>query len=347
MIKKIFLNYKDSGVNINKSNNLIKCIKNTIEKTYCKEVISDLGEFSALYSLQQKYHEPILVSSTDGVGTKLRLTIDFKKYNTIGIDLVAMCVNDIIVKGAKPLFFLDYYASGNLEFNIASSVIKSIAVGCIQSKCALIGGEIAEMPDIYQNANYDIVGFCVGVVEKTKIIDGSKVKVGDILIALGSSGPHSNGYSLIRKILQLKKIDPTLILLKNKLLIDILLMPTRIYVKNILKLIKKNNIHAIAHITGGGFWENIPRVLPSNTKAIIDESSWKWPVIFNWLQQTGNITTHDMYSTFNCGVGMIIILPKEEVSDALKLLNQLGEKAWKIGKIISSNINKPQVIIRK
>jgi phosphoribosylformylglycinamidine cyclo-ligase len=344
---KISLSYKDAGVNIDAGNTLVERIKGAVKETRRPEVMGGLGGFGALCALPQKYREPILVSGTDGVGTKLRLAMDLKRHDTIGIDLVAMCVNDLIVQGAEPLFFLDYYATGKLYVDIASSVIKSIAAGCKQSGCALVGGETAEMPGMYHGEDYDIAGFCVGVVEKTKIIDGSKVKAGDVIIALGSSGPHSNGYSLIRKILQLSQIDPVTIQLENKSLADHLLAPTRIYVKNILALIEKVDIHAIAHITGGGFWENIPRVLPANTQAQIDGASWQWPAIFSWLQQTGNVTTHEMYRTFNCGVGMLIIIPAKEVSDTLQLLNQLGENAWQIGKIVAINANEPQVTISK
>lgn len=342
---KTSLSYKDAGVNIDAGNTLVERIKGAVKETRRPEVMGGLGGFGALCALPQKYREPILVSGTDGVGTKLRLAMDLKRHDTIGIDLVAMCVNDLIVQGAEPLFFLDYYATGKLAVDTATSVIKSIAAGCKQSGCALVGGETAEMPGMYHGEDYDIAGFCVGVVEKTKIIDGSKVKAGDALIALGASGPHSNGYSLIRKILQLNQIDPATVQLENKSLADHLLAPTRIYVKNILALIEKQNIHAIAHITGGGFWENIPRVLPANTQAQIDSASWQWPAIFSWLQQTGNVSTHEMYRTFNCGVGMLIVLPAEEVSDTLQLLNQLGEKAWQIGKIVEINSEQPQVTI--
>lgn len=345
MTDKISLSYKDAGVNIDAGNTVVERIKGAVKETRRPEVIGGLGGFGALCALPQKYREPILVSGTDGVGTKLQLAMDLKRHDTIGIDLVAMCVNDLIVQGAEPLFFLDYYATGKLAVDTATSVIKSIAAGCKQSGCALVGGETAEMPGMYHGEDYDIAGFCVGVVEKTKIIDGSKVKTSDALIALGASGPHSNGYSLIRKILQLNQIDPAKVQLENKSLADHLLAPTRIYVKNILALIEKQNIHAIAHITGGGFWENIPRVLPANTQAQIDSTSWQWTAIFSWLQQTGNVSTHEMYRTFNCGVGMLIVLPAEEVSDTLQLLNQLGEKAWQIGKIVEINADEPQVTI--
>ena len=293
-----------------------------------------------------KYKEPILVSGTDGVGTKLRLAIDLKKHDTIGIDLVAMCVNDLVVQGAEPLFFLDYYATGKLNVDVASDVVKGIAEGCVQSGCALVGGETAEMPGMYHAGDYDLAGFCVGVVEKSEIIDGSQVKVGDALIALGSSGPHSNGYSLIRKVIDVAGVNPATEQLNGHPLSEQVLAPTKIYVKSVLALIKQTEVHAIAHLTGGGFWENIPRVLPKKTKAVIDESSWEWQPVFKWLQEKGNIETYEMYRTFNCGVGMVIALPQSQVETALAILKQSGENAWLIGHIESATDNEPQVIIK-
>ncbi len=256
-----------------------------------------------------------------------------------------MCVNDLIVQGAEPLFFLDYYATGKLDVDVAASVIKGIAYGCEMSGCALVGGETAEMPGMYHEGDYDLAGFCVGVVEKSEIIDGTAVKTGDTLIALGSSGAHSNGYSLIRKVLEVSGANPA-DLLEGKPLSEHFLAPTKIYVKSILQLIKQTEVHAIAHLTGGGFWENIPRVLPDNTKAVIDESSWQWPAIFNWLQEKGNISRYEMYRTFNCGVGMVIALPEKEVETALALLEQSGEKAWVIGKIEHLGEGEAQVEIQ-
>lgn len=327
------LSYKDAGVDINAGNELVDRIKPHVKRTRRAEVIGGLGGFGALCAIPTKYKEPILVSGTDGVGTKLRLAIDLHKHDTIGIDLVAMCVNDLIVQGAEPLFFLDYYATGKLDVDVASDVIKGIADGCEQSGCALIGGETAEMPGMYHANDYDLAGFCVGVVEKNEIIDGSAVRVGDALIALASSGPHSNGYSLIRKIIGLAKVSPAETLLDGKPLADHLLAPTKIYVKSILQLIKHVDVHAIAHLTGGGFWENIPRVLPDHVRAVINEKSWQWPSVFRWLQENGNVDTYEMYRTFNCGVGMVIALPQEDVETALALLAQTGEKAWVIGQI--------------
>ena len=345
-MSKPSLSYKDAGVDINAGNELVERIKPHVKRTTRPEVIGGLGGFGALCALPSKYKEPILVSGTDGVGTKLRLAIDLRKHDTIGIDLVAMCVNDLVVQGAEPLFFLDYYATGRLEVDVASDVVKGIAEGCVQSGCALVGGETAEMPGMYHAGDYDLAGFCVGVVEKSKIIDGSKVQAGDALIALGSSGPHSNGYSLIRKVIDVAGVNPATEQLAGKALGDQLLAPTRIYVKSVLELIEKVDVHAIAHLTGGGFWENIPRVLPDNTKAVIDEKSWEWQPVFKWLQEKGNIDSYEMYRTFNCGVGMVIALPQADVEKALNVLRQAGENAWLIGQIESLNPGEKQVIIR-
>ena len=344
-MSKQSLSYKDAGVDINAGNALVERIKPEVKRTTRAEVIGGLGGFGALCAIPSKYKEPVLVSGTDGVGTKLRLAIDLKKHDTIGIDLVAMCVNDLVVQGAEPLFFLDYYATGKLDVDIAADVVKGIADGCVQSGCALVGGETAEMPGMYHEGDYDLAGFCVGVVEKSEIIDGSRVKNGDALIALGSSGPHSNGYSLVRKVIDVAGVNPATELLDNKLLSEHLLAPTKIYVKSVLALIKQADVHAIAHLTGGGFWENIPRVLPKNTKAVIDEKSWKWPSVFNWLQEKGNIDTYEMYRTFNCGVGMVIALPQEQVDTALAILKQAGENAWLIGHIEHAEDDAEQVVI--
>lgn len=344
-MSKQSLSYKDAGVDINAGNSLVERIKPEVKRTTRAEVIGGLGGFGALCAIPSKYKEPILVSGTDGVGTKLRLAIDLKKHDTIGIDLVAMCVNDLVVQGAEPLFFLDYYATGKLDVDVAADVVKGIADGCVQSGCALVGGETAEMPGMYHAGDYDLAGFCVGVVEKSEIIDGSRVKNGDALIALGSSGPHSNGYSLVRKVIDVACVNPATELLDNKPLSEHVLAPTKIYVKSVLSLIKQADVHAIAHLTGGGFWENIPRVLPKNTKAVIDEKSWKWPSVFNWLQEKGNIDTYEMYRTFNCGVGMVIALPQEQVETALAILKQAGENAWLIGHIEHAEYDAEQVVI--
>ena len=344
-MSKQSLSYKDAGVDINAGNALVERIKPEVKRTTRAEVIGGLGGFGALCAIPSKYKEPILVSGTDGVGTKLRLAIDLKKHDTIGIDLVAMCVNDLVVQGAEPLFFLDYYATGKLDVDVAADVVKGIADGCVQSGCALVGGETAEMPGMYHAGDYDLAGFCVGVVEKSEIIDGSRVKNGDALIALGSSGPHSNGYSLVRKVIDVAGVNPVTELLDNKPLSEHVLAPTKIYVKSVLALIKQADVHAIAHLTGGGFWENIPRVLPKNTKAVIDEKSWEWPSVFNWLQEKGNIDTYEMYRTFNCGVGMVIALSQEQVETALAILKQAGENAWLIGHIEHAEDDAEQVVI--
>ena len=330
------LTYKDSGVDITKGNKLIEKIKPIAKSTLRPGVLNGLGGFGAMFEIPlDKYKNPVLVSGTDGVGTKLMVAEMLNKHDTIGIDLVAMCVNDLIVQGAKPLFFLDYYATGSLNTEIATSVISGIGEGCIRSGCSLIGGETAEMPGMYKGEEYDLAGFCVGIVEKDNIIDGSKVSVGDQIIALGSSGPHSNGYSLIRKVLE--KTKP------SSEQLEALLEPTKIYVKSILSLIESQPIHAISHITGGGLLENIPRVLPKNLAAKLDSNSWETPEIFNWIQDQGKIDTTEMYRVLNCGVGMIVIVPKESLDDSIKLLNSNGEDSWLIGEIVSSDGN--QVLI--
>ncbi len=339
------LSYKDAGVDIDAGNALVDRIKGVVKRTRRPEVMGGLGGFGALCELPTKYKQPLLVSGTDGVGTKLRLALDMKKHDTIGIDLVAMCVNDLIVQGAEPLFFLDYYATGKLDVDTATSVVTGIGEGCLQAGCALIGGETAEMPGMYDGSDYDLAGFCVGVVEKEDVIDGSKVKAGDALIAVGSSGPHSNGYSLIRKIIEVSDADLQAPL-GDKTVGEALLEPTRIYIKSALKLIAEHDIHAISHITGGGFWENIPRVLPKETKAVIDGSSWQWPEVFQWLQEKGNVETFEMYRTFNCGVGLIIALPEEQAEAAVNLLTEQGENAWVIGSVAQAAEGDKQVEIQ-
>ncbi len=340
------LSYKEAGVDIDAGNALVNNIKGTVKSTTRPEVMGSIGGFGALCGIPSRYKNPVLVSGTDGVGTKLRLAIDFKKHDTVGIDLVAMSVNDLIVQGAEPLFFLDYYATGKLNVEDATKVIAGIGEGCRQSACALIGGETAEMPGMYHDADYDLAGFAVGVVEKDEIIDGSKVKPGDSVIAIASSGPHSNGYSLIRKVLEVSKADPYAKLSDGRTIIDSLLTPTRIYVKPILNLMKETTIHALAHITGGGFWENIPRVLPKGTKVVCQSSSWTWPEVFKWIQKNGNIETHEMYRTFNCGVGMIVVVDKENAEKAVSVLNSSGEHAWVIGSIEKANDGEEQVEIK-
>ena len=324
------LTYKDSGVDITKGNKLIEKIKPIAKSTSRPGVLAGLGGFGAMFEIPlSRYDNPVLISSTDGVGTKLMVAEMLNKHDTIGIDLVAMCVNDLIVQGAEPLFFLDYYATGILNPELATTVISGIAKGCIHSGCALIGGETAEMPGMYQGEDYDLAGFCVGIVEKNKIIDGSRVSVGDHMIALGSSGPHSNGYSLIRKIME--KSKPS----SNQL--DSLIEPTKIYVKSILSLISKLPVNAISHITGGGILENLPRVLPNHLAAKIDSTSWELPEIFRWLQTEGNIDITEMYRVLNCGVGMVVVVPKTKSQQTIDHLNICGEKAWQIGEVVKEN----------
>ncbi|MFT5295583.1 MAG: phosphoribosylformylglycinamidine cyclo-ligase [Colwellia sp.] len=344
--QKQSLSYKDAGVDIDAGNALVEKIKGAVKRTTRPEVMGGIGGFGAICQIPTGYKEPVLVSGTDGVGTKLRLAIDLKKHDTVGIDLVAMCVNDLLVLGAEPLYFLDYYATAKLDVDVASDVVAGIAEGCIQSGCALVGGETAEMPGMYHEGDYDIAGFCTGIAEKSELIDGSKVAAGDQLIALGSSGPHSNGFSLIRKVLEVNNTDTTE-MLGDRSIADHLLEPTKIYVKSTLAMLKEVKAHALSHITGGGFWENIPRVLPESAQAIINGNSWQWPEIFNWLQEKGNITTHEMYRTFNCGVGMIIVVPADSLAQSLEILTAHGENAWHIGEIADMKADSEQVVINK
>jgi len=329
------LSYRDAGVNIDAGNDLVDRIKDTAKRTRRPEVLSGLGGFGGAFALPAGYKEPVLISGTDGVGTKLKLAMQLERHDQIGIDLVAMCVNDLIVAGAEPLFFLDYYATGQLDLDTASAVISGIGAGCELAGCSLVGGETAEMPGMYQGNDYDLAGFCVGIVERSKIIDGSRVKAGDALIALGSSGPHSNGYSLVRKIIEVSGAD-----LQQSVggqpLAEALMAPTRIYVKSLLSLLETCDVKAMAHITGGGLPENLPRVLPEGTEALIETESWEWPAVFQWLQENGNVATDEMYRTFNCGVGMVICVPSEEKDAALQQLKKSGEEAWLLGHIGST-----------
>jgi phosphoribosylformylglycinamidine cyclo-ligase len=336
------LSYKDAGVDINAGNALIERIKGVAKRTRRPEVMTGLGGFASLFELPQGYKQPVLVSGTDGVGTKLRLAMDMGKHDTIGIDLVAMCVNDLIVGGAEPLFFLDYYATGKLNVDIAADVVSGIGDGCEMAGVALVGGETAEMPGMYEGEDYDLAGFCVGIAEKEEIIDGSKVATGDTLIALASSGPHSNGYSLVRKIIEVSNADLDQDL-DGQPLKDALIAPTKIYVKSVLKLINASEVHALCHITGGGFQENIPRVLPATAKAVINTKSWDLPPVFKWLQEKGNVDAFEMYRTFNCGVGMIACVPADKADSAVALLNAEGEQAWIIGHIEDAVTGEDQV----
>jgi phosphoribosylformylglycinamidine cyclo-ligase len=337
------ISYKDAGVDIDAGNALVKAIKPIAKATTRPEVPSSLGGFGALFELDMsKYKNPILVSGTDGVGTKLRLAIDSGKHDQVGIDLVAMCVNDLIVQGAEPLFFLDYYATGKLELDVATDVVKGIGEGCLQSGCALIGGETAEMPGMYPKGDYDLAGFCVGIVEKSDLIDGSKVKAGDVMLGLASSGPHSNGYSLIRKIIDVKGCDLQADI-DGQPLIDALMAPTRIYVKPLLDLMKTVDIHALSHITGGGLLENLPRVMPENTMANINTNSWDRPAVFDWLQEQGNVEYEEMHRTLNCGIGMVIVVDEADQQKAIDALTAAGETVSVIGQIEASEQAEPTV----
>ncbi len=336
------LNYKSAGVDIAAGNELVERIKPIAARTRTAGVMAGLGGFGSMFELPlDRYQNPILVSGTDGVGTKLKLAIDLGIHDTVGIDLVAMCVNDIIVQGAEPLFFLDYFATGRLDVDTATSVIKGIGQGCELAGAALVGGETAEMPGMYADGEYDLAGFCVGIVEKSKVLDGSKVRVGDKLIGVASSGPHSNGYSLIRKIITHSGSDLSDIF-GDKTLGSALLEPTRIYVKSLLSLLDKVPVHALAHITGGGLTENLPRVLPNDTQANIDLSSWTFPDIFLWLQEQGNVALADMLTTFNCGIGMIVCVASEDEKATLEALQNSGETVFVIGELVEST-GKPEV----
>lgn len=319
------LSYRDAGVDIDAGNELVRRIAPLARAATRPEVLGGLGGFGALCRLPAGYRNPVLVAGTDGVGTKLRLVLAEDRHDTVGMDLVAMCANDLVVGGAEPLLFLDYYATGKLDLDTAERVVQGIAEGCRQAGCALSGGETAEMPGIYAGGDYDLAGFCVGVVEEDGIIDGRKVQPGDRVLALASSGPHANGYSLIRRILERQRAPAHLM--------ETLLAPTRIYVRSLLELARRIPVHAQAHITGGGLPENLPRVLPPGTRARLNADSWQWPEVFAWLQQTGRVDTAEMLRTFNCGVGMTVVVPDEHADTALRILSEAGETAWVLGEI--------------
>ena len=338
------LTYRDAGVDIDAGDQLVENIRPFAKRTLREGVLAGIGGFGALFEISRNYREPVLVSGTDGVGTKLKLAFDLNRHDTIGIDLVAMSVNDILTQGAEPLFFLDYYACGRLDVATATRVIKGIAAGCEQSGCALIGGETAEMPGMYPKDEYDLAGFAVGIVEKSEIIDGSLIAEGDILLGLASNGAHSNGYSLIRKIIEMKRVDLSA-QLAGKTLSDLILAPTRIYVKPLLKLIKKVNVKGLAHITGGGLTENVPRVLPRALAAHIERGAWTTPPLFTWLKEQGNIAEREMHRVFNCGIGMVVIVSAEEATAAEALLAKTGETVWRIGTVQRRRGNGPQAVI--
>jgi len=328
------LTYKDAGVDIAAGNELVERIKPLVAKTLRPEVLTGLGGFGGLFALTPgQYAEPVLVSGTDGVGTKLKLAQRLQRHETIGIDLVAMCANDVLVQGAEPLFFLDYFACGQLDAEVAASVIGGIADGCEMAGAALIGGETAEMPDMYPAGEYDLAGFCVGVVERGNLIDGSAIAAGDALIAIGSSGPHSNGYSLVRKVLELAE-NPNI---DGQPAEGLLLEPTRIYVKPVLRLMQTINVKGLAHITGGGLTENIPRILHGGLHAEIDVSSWQPGPVFDWLAVSGRISIDEMRRTFNCGVGMIVVTDAADVEATIRNLQESGERAWRVGAIVDGD----------
>ncbi|MEO6975622.1 MAG: phosphoribosylformylglycinamidine cyclo-ligase [Gallionella sp.] len=331
-VKSGSLTYRDAGVDMAAGDRLVENIKPFAKRTMRPEVLNGIGGFGALVEISKKFREPVLVSGTDGVGTKLKLAFELNRHDTVGIDLVGMSVNDILVQGAEPLFFLDYFACGKLDVDAATEVIKGIAFGCEQAGCALIGGETAEMPGMYPAGEYDLAGFAVGVVEKADIISGADIQAGDAVIGLASNGAHSNGYSLVRKIINTHKVD-----LQQKLdgkpLADLIMAPTRIYVKPLLALIKSLTVKGMAHITGGGLLENVPRVLPENVVAQLDGKTWHTPALFDWLREMGNIVPQEMYRTFNCGIGMVVVVARKDAEAALKQLNAAGETATVIGSI--------------
>jgi phosphoribosylformylglycinamidine cyclo-ligase len=337
--------YRSAGVDIDAGDAFVEAIKPHARRTLRKGVLAGIGGFGALFEVSRRYREPVLVSGTDGVGTKLKLAFELRRHDTIGIDLVAMSVNDILTLGAEPLFFLDYYACGRLDVRVAAAVIKGIAAGCEQAGCALIGGETAEMPGMYADGEYDLAGFAVGVVEKRRVIDGSAISAGDVVLGLASSGAHSNGYSLIRRIIEVKRVNLSATL-DGKTLSDMLLAPTRIYVKPVLKLIKRIAVKGIAHITGGGLLENVPRILPSRLVAELRHDSWVAPPLFDWLKQQGGIAEHEMYRVFNCGIGMALVVGAADAARARALLTRAGETVWAIGTIRPRRGREPQVVIQ-
>ena len=338
------LTYRDAGVDIDAGDALVENIKPFAKRTMRPEVMAGIGGFGALCALPGKYKEPVLVSGTDGVGTKLKLAFELKRHDTIGIDLVAMSVNDILTQGAEPLFFLDYFACGKLDVATATGVVKGIAAGCEQSGCALIGGETAEMPGMYPSGEYDLAGFAVGVVEKSKIIDGSTIEAGDAVLGLASSGAHSNGYSLIRRVIAEKNVDLSA-KLDGRPLSDLILAPTRIYVKPVLALMQKIPVKGLAHITGGGIVDNLPRVLAEGLTARIDGKSWPRPPLFSWLQQQGNVDEAEMLRVFNCGIGMVVIVAAEHAETAAATLRAAGETVWRIGSVAARAPGEEQTVV--
>jgi len=340
----VSLSYRDAGVDIDAGDALVEAIKPFAKRTMREGVLGGIGGFGGLFEISKKYKEPVLVSGTDGVGTKLRLAFELNRHDTVGIDLVAMSVNDILVQGAEPLFFLDYFACGKLDVATATAVVKGIALGCEQSGCALLGGETAEMPGMYPDGEYDLAGFAVGAVEKSQIIDGSKIAAGDVVLGLASSGIHSNGYSLVRKIIEVAKPDLDADFHGRKLA-DVLMAPTRLYVKPLLALMQAMEVKGLVHITGGGLVENIPRVLADGLTAVLDAKSWTMPPLFQWLQQHGGVADAEMHRVFNCGIGMTVIVSKENADAAMARLAEAGETVYRIGEIRARNEGEAQTIV--
>lgn len=330
------MSYKAAGVDIDAGDALVEAIKPLARSTLREGCVGGIGGFGALFEVPRRYRDPVLVASTDGVGTKLKLAFEFDRHHTVGIDLVAMCVNDIVVQGAEPLFFLDYFATGKLEPARSIAVLEGIAEGCRQAGAALIGGETAEMPGMYGGGEYDLAGFCVGVVERRRILDGNSAQNGDVIVGIASSGPHSNGYSLIRRVIEVNGAEPDTAV-DGVPVSDLLMTPTRIYVKSVLSALNEIPVRAIAHITGGGIAGNLQRVLPPACQARIDARSWTWPTIFAWLQNLGGIDTAEMYRTFNCGIGMIMVVPAEYADALVQHLGKVGENAFIIGGIIAAS----------
>jgi phosphoribosylformylglycinamidine cyclo-ligase len=331
------LSYRDAGVDIDAGEELVERIKPHVRRSLRREVLGGIGGFGGLFELPlERYRRPVLVSGTDGVGTKLRLAIDSGRHDTVGIDLVAMCVNDVVVQGAEPLFFLDYFASGKLDVDVGERLIRGIVDGCVQAGCALVGGETAEMPGMYHGQDYDLAGFCVGIVEKDAIIDGSRTRPSDVVLGLPSSGAHSNGFSLIRKVLEVTRADLKMPL-QGTPLIDRLMAPTRIYVKALLALIAEVPVSGMAHITGGGLVENIPRVLPEGLEVVLERGAWTRPAIFDWLQEHGSISDAEMARVFNCGIGMTVHVAAGDAARAIAILADAGQEAAVIGRIESGS----------
>jgi phosphoribosylformylglycinamidine cyclo-ligase len=343
--KPASLTYRDAGVDIDAGDALVQRIKPFARRTMRPGVLAGIGGFGALFEVPRTYQEPVLVSGTDGVGTKLKLAFELERHDTIGIDLVAMSVNDILTLGAEPLFFLDYFACGKLDVDTASRVVKGIAAGCEAAGCALIGGETAEMPGLYAGTEYDLAGFAVGVVEKSRIIDGTTIAPGDAILGLASDGAHSNGYSLVRKIVSARSIDLKTAAIEGQPLADLLLAPTRIYVRPMLDLLRRVGVKGLAHITGGGLTENVPRVLQAQLTARIDAGAWRMPPLFTWLRREGNVSDAEMFRVFNCGIGMVVIVDARDVETAMSLLAAAGETVYRLGEIARRGEREAQTII--